>query len=267
MIFGGLYMPVAMKLQYLPLGELLNVALTSVLPLLVCVGFWVWKGATPGKMLTGLKVVRADTLEPLGWGRATARFLAYNLSFLTCAVGFIWAGWDARKQALHDHVADTVVVHSGDSKSSSVMAVLLGAAAALAILVAAGGFFAVRWFNDNKDRLRAEGDALKAEARLFGRAHTQAESLHEGLRRLDACSGIICEAKTGIFVEAALAESSPSDGFCASVPPDDSILATALWRVSACDKIGRGGQQPCGRLMGAVQKHCAAAVAGGGPVK
>ncbi len=102
-------------------------------------------GATPGKAVLGLKVVRADG-TPVGAGHAFLRFAGYFLelipggilagvvgglmtlsmafflsqpllglafgtiaSFLT-VLGYLWIAFDPRKQAWHDKLAGTVVV-------------------------------------------------------------------------------------------------------------------------------------------------------------
>lgn len=68
-------------------------------------------GATPGKMACGLKIVRPDG-RPLTYGRACGRFFAEWLSGMTLYVGYIIAGFDREKRALHDHICDTRVVRS-----------------------------------------------------------------------------------------------------------------------------------------------------------
>jgi uncharacterized RDD family membrane protein YckC len=56
--------------------------------------------------------VRVTTLDGqrVGVGRATARLLAELLSLALLGFGFVLAGVDARKQALHDKLAGTLVV-------------------------------------------------------------------------------------------------------------------------------------------------------------
>jgi uncharacterized RDD family membrane protein YckC len=68
-------------------------------------------GRTLGKALAGVRVVTA-TGEPLGYGRALARQLAWLLSPLTLGVGFLVAVTRADRRALHDLVAGTRVVRS-----------------------------------------------------------------------------------------------------------------------------------------------------------
>jgi uncharacterized RDD family membrane protein YckC len=72
-------------------------------------GFWVWRGQTPGKMALGIKVIRTDS-SPVKWQCALCRFLGYIVSVVTLFIGFIWVAFDGRKQGIHDKIADTYVV-------------------------------------------------------------------------------------------------------------------------------------------------------------
>jgi uncharacterized RDD family membrane protein YckC len=67
-----------------------------------------WR-ATLGKLVVGVRVTTLDGRR-IGVGRATARLLAKLLSLALLGFGFVLAGVDARKQALHDKVAGTLVV-------------------------------------------------------------------------------------------------------------------------------------------------------------
>lgn len=66
-------------------------------------------GATPGKMALGLKVIMADG-SPVSYGRAFGRSFAEILSGMICYIGYIMAGFDSQKRALHDHICGTRVV-------------------------------------------------------------------------------------------------------------------------------------------------------------
>jgi uncharacterized RDD family membrane protein YckC len=68
------------------------------------------RGATPGKMVLGLKVIRADG-GPISVGLALGRYLARLLSGFTLLIGFIIAGFDSEKRALHDRICDTRVIY------------------------------------------------------------------------------------------------------------------------------------------------------------
>jgi uncharacterized RDD family membrane protein YckC len=72
-------------------------------------GFWVWRGQTPGKMAVGIKVIRTDS-STVKWPCAARRCLGYVVSTLTLFLGFVWVAFDSRKQGVHDRIADTYVV-------------------------------------------------------------------------------------------------------------------------------------------------------------
>ena len=71
------------------------------------------RGATLGKQALGLRIVRADSAQ-LSFGRATARhFLKVMITPLVpFAIGYLMAAFTARKRALHDVLADTLVIRS-----------------------------------------------------------------------------------------------------------------------------------------------------------
>ena len=65
--------------------------------------------ATPGKMALNLCVT--DTYgRRIGFGQATGRYFGKILSSFIFDIGFMMAGWTARKQALHDLMASCCVV-------------------------------------------------------------------------------------------------------------------------------------------------------------
>jgi len=64
--------------------------------------------ATPGKLALGLRVTDLDG-RPTGFWRASARYVARILSNLTLGAGYLMVAFTARKQALHDLVAGTLV--------------------------------------------------------------------------------------------------------------------------------------------------------------
>lgn len=65
--------------------------------------------ATLGKRAMGIKVTD-DEAARIGFGRASGRFFAKGVSGIILDIGFLMAGWTARKQALHDMMAGTLVV-------------------------------------------------------------------------------------------------------------------------------------------------------------
>lgn len=73
--------------------------------------FWRYRGATPGKMAIGARIVDAKTGDAPTTGRLVVRFLAYVVSALPLYLGFLWIALDRRKQGWHDKIAGTLVVY------------------------------------------------------------------------------------------------------------------------------------------------------------
>jgi len=96
--------------------------LFQVVTLLVTVAYYGFlngseRGQTVGKMALGIRVRDADGGGPIGVGRGALRALVASLPGQIPFVGFIWVLldnlwplWDTRRQALHDKVANSVVV-------------------------------------------------------------------------------------------------------------------------------------------------------------
>ena len=87
------------------------------------VGFLMWKQATPGKLVTGLRVRLRERPGPMPIGAVLLRWAAqfgYAVLGLVPYVGSVfglytildhlWPLWDGNKQALHDKLAKTNVV-------------------------------------------------------------------------------------------------------------------------------------------------------------
>lgn len=72
-------------------------------------GFWVWKGASVGGLLLGIRVVRLDGRK-IDWQVALVRSLASFLSLFSAGLGQFWCAWDRDQQTWQDKLAGTVVV-------------------------------------------------------------------------------------------------------------------------------------------------------------
>ena len=97
---------VGVLLQLLPrLGlELLLIGVAFVL-------FWMFRSATPGKMLVSAVIVDAKTLGKPSTGQLISRYLAYYYaSTPPLCLGFLWVAFDRRKQGWHDKIAGTLVI-------------------------------------------------------------------------------------------------------------------------------------------------------------
>ena len=77
--------------------------------------------ATLGKRAMGIAVIQTNG-EPIEFGRATGRFFAKILSALSL-VGYFLPFFNAKNKALHDMIADTVVIRVAPAQG---WAILLG---------------------------------------------------------------------------------------------------------------------------------------------
>lgn len=75
--------------------------------------FYSNKGATPGKMVFGLKVVDENTGTYIGYGRAFSReVIGKFISGIILLIGFLMAAFRSDKRALHDLLFSTRVIQT-----------------------------------------------------------------------------------------------------------------------------------------------------------
>ena len=85
-------------------------AINYGLPVLAVIVFWEYRSATPGKIMMGIYIVDAVTLQQPPFGCLVLRYLGYYVSILPLLLGLIWVGIDKRKQGFHDKIARTLVI-------------------------------------------------------------------------------------------------------------------------------------------------------------
>lgn len=121
--------------------------------------------ATLGKYLLRLRVSDASG-EPIGVGRAFGRGFARIVSNLTLGIGYLMTGFTARKQALHDTIAGTLVI-SRNAPADVVQRTPFGGPTTfldedappawvgygigLLVVAALGGFVGFAWYLDRGD--------------------------------------------------------------------------------------------------------------------
>lgn len=93
-----------------PLAGVANILISWVLPALGVILFWLYRQATPGKMVVSARVVDAQTGNSLTTGQAIGRYLGYFVSTIPLCLGLLWVAFDPRKQGWHDKLAGTVVI-------------------------------------------------------------------------------------------------------------------------------------------------------------
>jgi uncharacterized RDD family membrane protein YckC len=91
--------------------------ITWLLPAAIIIGFWLTLAATPGKLVTGIRVVHAETGERLTFAQAVIRYLGYIVSFVPLLIGYFWMLRNPRKQTWHDLLAKSVVIRHGTPRA------------------------------------------------------------------------------------------------------------------------------------------------------
>ena len=87
-----------------------DVLLSYVFPAVAVIVFWIYRSATPGKIMLELKIIDAVSGNPLSTKQCIGRYFAYYVSILPLFLGIIWVAFDKQKQGWHDKLAGTVVV-------------------------------------------------------------------------------------------------------------------------------------------------------------
>ena len=77
--------------------------------------FWSYLAATPGMLLLGTQVLRADTGRRLSLVRSLVRGTGLWLGVACLGLGILWSIWDRRNRALHDLLVGSVVVKEDES--------------------------------------------------------------------------------------------------------------------------------------------------------
>ncbi|CAA0082603.1 Uncharacterised protein [Zhongshania aliphaticivorans] len=112
---NGMHMS-TMSFETLQVPGNINLLLNYILPAIAVLVFWIYKSATPGKMVLKLRIVNAKTGEKPSVAQWLIRYIAYYLSAMVFMLGFIWVGLDRRKQGWHDKLANTVVISTKDKE-------------------------------------------------------------------------------------------------------------------------------------------------------
>ena len=71
---------------------------------------WGTYGKTIGMSIFDIKVVRTDGTGISFWRAGLRGTIGYWVSGLIFGIGYIWAAFDTRRQALHDKIFDTLVI-------------------------------------------------------------------------------------------------------------------------------------------------------------
>ena len=131
--------------------------------------------------------------------------------------------------------------------------VLVGVAFAVALVV---------WFRVNGDGLVARGKAAQAAGASAGARLADAQCVDAALADYKNDRGLVGAVQARLWLTGCLGMARATEGFCTGTPAEGQIMASATWRVAACDAHGLGGDSTCPNILAEVQKHCDARVGG-----
>jgi len=69
-------------------------------------------------MIVKIKIVDVETGQKPTGLKFTIRYFAYLVSMIPLCIGFIWVGFDKRKQGWHDKIVGTTVVKTSKAPSA-----------------------------------------------------------------------------------------------------------------------------------------------------
>lgn len=88
-----------------------EIVVGGIIPPLVIIGSWIALGASPGKLLLGLRIVDEPTRgRPTPW-QCIGRYVMALVGILCAGIGYFWIAIDRRNQGWHDKIVRTLVVH------------------------------------------------------------------------------------------------------------------------------------------------------------
>lgn len=65
-----------------------------IFPIIAIILFWIYKSATPGKMVLSVKIVDEKTGGKLSVKQCIIRYIGYYVSLIPLGLGFFWVAWD-----------------------------------------------------------------------------------------------------------------------------------------------------------------------------
>jgi uncharacterized RDD family membrane protein YckC len=87
-----------------------EIVVGGIVPPLVIIGSWIAFGASPGKLLLGLRIVDEPTGgRPSAW-QCIGRYVVALAGLLCAGIGFLWIAIDPRHQGWHDKIVRTLVI-------------------------------------------------------------------------------------------------------------------------------------------------------------
>lgn len=133
----------------------------------------------------------------------------------------------------------------------------MGTLGVLVLAIAA----AMLWWHSHGDAVLAglrEGATVAIEqGKQLGLGSDHHACLDQATARAETCgtADLLCEVNAGLFMKACLENTRDKATYCATVPAEDEIMATALQSVQTCADLNRPTER-CARVVREGQKAC-----------
>jgi len=73
-------------------------------------------GVSLGRKFAGTKLVREETLQPIGPGQGIGRYILHVIDEAIFCVGFLFPLWTTKKQTIADMIMNTIVIDDSTSR-------------------------------------------------------------------------------------------------------------------------------------------------------
>jgi hypothetical protein len=94
------------------------------------------------------------------------------------------------------------------------------------------------------------------EGQRYGRLTDNEGCVNEAAARHKHAEGFRDLIKEPFFIQACLAASRPTPGFCDDVPSRFEFMKSARWQLDECKRYGLAPESQCGQLFQQVQQFC-----------
>lgn len=144
-------------------------------------------------------------------------------------------------------------------RGDSVIPWIVGVLLVFGALIAAAAW----WWRANGQQFlndtRRGAQQTMEQGRNFGASTDYRGCLERATAMAAQCGtfNLFCEVEARVFLQACMQTTKDTATFCASQPPSDEIIASAMSAVQLCQALNRPTER-CARVVGEAQKACAA---------
>jgi|GEM_PF-118055 len=147
--------------------------------------FWTaYEGATPGKRILGIRIIREGS-NNLSLPTAIVRMFGMVLSAIPLGLGYLWVIWDKKKQAWHDKMAQTVVIRTAAKTNTALIVIMFIIALCYQLVIfASGGILGFMIAKESIGLKKQNSDAVKSYKESIDSLSPEAKAHYEKSQEL-----------------------------------------------------------------------------------